>query len=257
VSWQTSAAGVRAFFYDRALLGKPHRDVLLIHLLAYLPLAAAAFAIPQFLPQIGRLRRTGDATGISWAWAALTSINNGAWLIYFELAHYWTALVPSVSATVLAAVLVAMLSRRVAVGPRSAVVVSGWAALLVAALALYGRVGLGAVLTGAFMFQVTPSIWAAYRTQRPTGISAGTWMLIFGELSCWLSFGFYKSDPRLIVLGCTGVTASILVLSRIAATRHRPWVRHFGGSDDRSLPFEFAFSLSQQDELSHGGAPPR
>jgi len=193
-----------------------------MQLLAYLPLAAAAFAIPQFLPQITRLRRTGDATGISWAWAALTSVNNGAWLIYFALAHYWTALLPSVSATVLAAVLLAMLSRRVEVRPRSPLVVSGWAALLVAALVLYGRDGLGAVLTGAFMFQVTPSIWAAYRTQRPTGISRGTWMLVFGELTCWMSFGVYRSDLRLIVLGCTGVTASILMLSRIVSTSTAP-----------------------------------
>jgi hypothetical protein len=215
-----------AFLDDRDWSRKPHRNVPLIHLLAFLPLAAAAFAIPQFLPQIGRLRKTGDVTGISWAWAALTSVDNGAWLIYFALAHLWTALVPSISATVLAAVLVAMLRRRVEVRPRSAVVVSGWAALLVAALALYGRGGLGAVLTGAFMFQVTPSIWTAYRTQRPTGISRGTWMLIFGELSCWMSFGFYESDPRLIVLGCTGVTATILMLGRIAATRHGPWIRH-------------------------------
>ena len=51
------------------------------------------------------------------------------------------------------------------------------------------------------------------------GVSGGTWLLIFCELSCWMSFGFYKSDPRLIILGCTGVTASILMLSRIAATR--------------------------------------
>jgi len=229
----------------------------LIGLLAYLPLAAAAFAIPQFLPQIARLRRTGDATGISWAWAALTSVNNGAWLIYFALAHYWAALVPSISATVLAAVLVAMLSRRVERAPRSAVIVSGWAALLVAALALDGRNGLGAVLTGAFMFQVTPSIWAAYRTHRPTGISRGTWMLVFGELSCWMSFGFYKSDPRLIVLGCTGVTASILMLSRTASSRNGPWIRHFVSSDDGSLPRELAFSMAQQDELSRGAASAR
>ena len=63
--------------------------------------------------------------------------------------------------------------------------------------------------------QVAPSIWTAYRTERPTGLSAGTWLLILGELSCWLTFGLYKSDPRLITLGLTGVTASVLMLARI------------------------------------------
>jgi uncharacterized protein with PQ loop repeat len=183
-------------------------------LLDYLPFAAAAFAIPQFLPQIVKLRRTGDPAGVSWAWAALTGVNNVAWLTYFTLAHYWTALVPSISATVLAGALATMLSLRVDVRLRSALVVAAWAALLFAGLALAGRVGLGTLLIGAFIVQVTPSIWAAYRTPRPTGISRGTWTLILGELSCWTAFGFHRSDPRLIVLGCSGVTAAVLMLGR-------------------------------------------
>ena len=188
-------------------------------ILDYLPFAAAGFAIPQFLPQIRRLRRTGDVAGVSWPWAALTSVNNAAWLTYFSLAHYWTALVPSISATALAGLLATLLTLRVKVRPRSVQVVSFWAALLVAAFAIGGRAGLGALLTGAFVLQVAPSVWTAYRTQRPTGIARGTWALIFGELSCWLTFGLHESDPRLIVLGCTGVAASILMLGRIESAR--------------------------------------
>lgn len=44
------------------------------------------------------------------------------------------------------------------------------------------------------MLQVIPSIWTAYRTNNPTGISRGTWLLIFGELFCWAIYGLYKSD---------------------------------------------------------------
>jgi hypothetical protein len=58
----------------------------------------------------------------------------------------------------------------------------------------------------------------AYRTARPTGISQGTWLLILGEVSCWTSFGVHKSDPRLMVLGFTGVAASLLMLGRIRRT---------------------------------------
>jgi uncharacterized protein with PQ loop repeat len=43
-----------------------------------LPLVAAVLATPQFLPQLLRLRRTGETTGVSWSWAALTSVNNAA-----------------------------------------------------------------------------------------------------------------------------------------------------------------------------------
>jgi uncharacterized protein with PQ loop repeat len=190
-------------------------------LLDYAPIAATCFAVPQFLPQIRKLAATRDTTGLSWSWAALTSVNNAAWVCYFTLARYPTALIPSSSATLLAGTLAVMLTRQGQARPRPAVLISTWAAMLVAAYSLAGRTGLGTLLTAAFVLQVTPSIWTAYRTPRPTGVSAGTWLLILGELTCWLTFGLHKSDPRLIALGATGVTASALMLTRIHRTSTR------------------------------------
>ena len=69
--------------------------------LSLLPLVAAILAVPQFLPQLARLRRTGETAGVSWSWAALTSVNNAAWAGYFAMSGFWTALVPAISATVL------------------------------------------------------------------------------------------------------------------------------------------------------------
>jgi hypothetical protein len=182
------------------------------------PIAAAAFAIPQFLPQLRKLRATDDTAGISWSWATLTSVNNAAWFAYFALSAYWVALVPSFSATLLAGALAAMLALRGQAKARPAVLISAWAALLAAAVTVAGRTGLGTLLTAAFVLQVSPSIWMAYRTARPTGISQGTWLLILGEVSCWTSFGVHKSDPRLMILGFTGVAASLLMLARIRRT---------------------------------------
>jgi uncharacterized protein with PQ loop repeat len=195
-----------------------------IHLLDCTSIVATAFAIPQFLPQILKLRATQDTAGVSWSWAILTSINNGAWIAYFALERYWTALVPATSATVLAGMLAVVLIRRGQATLRPSVLIGAWAALLVAAYPVVGRAGLGTLLTAAFFVQVAPSLWAAYRTARPTGISSGTWLLILGELSCWLVFGLYKSDPRLIALGVTGVIASTLILARIhrTSTREQP-----------------------------------
>jgi uncharacterized protein with PQ loop repeat len=188
------------------------------------PIAAAAFAIPQFLPQLLKLRATDDTAGISWSWATLTSVNNAAWLVYFALARYWTALVPASSATLLAGTLATMLALRGQVKARPAVLISSWAGLLIAGFTVAGRTGLGTLLTVAFILQVTPSLWTAYRTAHPTGVSRGTWLLILGELSCWTIFGVHKPDPRLITLGVTGVTASALMLIRIRRT----------GRDERS-----------------------
>lgn len=192
-------------------------------LLDYVPIAATVFAIPQFVPQIRKLAATRDTTGVSWSWAALTSVNNAAWIAYFALSRYWTSLIPSSSVTLLAAALAVMLTRRAQARPRPAILISAWAALLLAACGLTGRTGLGTLLTAAFVLQVTPSIWTAYRTPHPTGVSAGTWVLILGELGCFLIFGLHEHDPRLITLGSCGVTASALMLARIyRASTRRP-----------------------------------
>jgi uncharacterized protein with PQ loop repeat len=186
--------------------------------LDYAPFAAAAFAIPQFLPQIRKLLTTADTAGVSGSWATLTSVNNAAWLTYFALSGYWFALLPSSSATLLAGTLAFLLGKRGATNRRASVVTLGWAMLLTASLAVGGRTALGTLLTAAFVLQVAPQLWTAYRTARPTGISRGTWSLVLGELSCWAAFGIHRADPTLIVLGVTGVTVSVLMLLRIRYT---------------------------------------
>jgi len=187
-------------------------------LLSYAPIAAAAFAVPQFVPQIRRLRGTGDTAGLSWSWAALTCVNNAAWTAYFAFARYWTALFPSVSVALLAGLLAIMLTGRRGAGSRPLITAMGWGALLVTAGVVGDAAGLGTLLTAGFVGQVTPPLWSAYRTARPTGVSTGTWLLILAELACWLLFGVQKSDPRLITLGAAGVIASTLMLGRIRFT---------------------------------------
>jgi uncharacterized protein with PQ loop repeat len=186
-------------------------------MLDFLPVAAAVFGIPQYLPQILKLRRTGDTAGVSWSWATLTSIDNAAWLTYFLASGYWTAGLPSTAATVLAGTVSVLLVRRGALNRRAIPWICAWVILLALAALLGGRVALGTLLAAAFLIQVTPSLWTAYRTKHPTGISQGTWALVLGELSCWFTFGLWKSDPRLITLGTTGIAAGVLMLTRARA----------------------------------------
>jgi uncharacterized protein with PQ loop repeat len=191
-------------------------------LLGAAPIVAAGFAVPQFLPQIRKLLTTRDMAGVSPSWAALTSVNNAAWLAYFIMSRYWTALIPSTSATLLAGTLAVLLLRRRRPGPRPAALITAWAIILAAAGAAAGRPGLGTLLTAAFLLQVMPSLWTAYRTPRPTGISSGTWLLILGELTCWLTFGLHTADPRLITLGTSGIIVSTLMLARIYSADRFP-----------------------------------
>ncbi len=188
--------------------------------LEWLPVAATVFAVPQFLPQLVAVWRTGDTAGVSWSWAALTSVGNAGWFVYFALSAYWTALVPAIAATVLAGALAVLLASHGAVAPRAVAAVACWAALLVLTAMVTGHAGIGTVLTASFVLQVAPSVWTAYRTRDPSGISRGTWLLVLAELLCWGIFGLHVSDPRLTVLGWTGVAASLLMLARAWS----PWL---------------------------------
>src|SRR4029453_15429572 len=137
---------------------------------------------------------------------------------YFALSEFWTALVPSTSATLLAGALATILTVRGRAKVRPTVLIGTWTAFLVTGYTVAGRTGLGTLLTAAFVLQVTPSIWTAYRTERPTGISPATWMSLLAEPSCGRTFGIPKADPRLIALGITGIAASVLMLTRIHRT---------------------------------------
>jgi hypothetical protein len=106
------------------------------------------------------------------------------------------------------------IARSNAPGRRSVVLVTGWVLVLTASLLAGGRVGLGTVLSTAFVVQVAPAVWTAYRTQAPTGIATGTWLLVLGELTCWGIYGLHQGDRRLAVMGVTGVLAAGLMILR-------------------------------------------
>jgi hypothetical protein len=189
--------------------------------IAVLPVLATGFAVPQFVPQILKLRGTGDTAGLSTSWALLTGINNAAWFGYFAASRYWFALIPSSSAALLGGCLGIMLSRRHPPSRRSVVMITAWTVMVAAAASVDRRL-LAAVLTAAFLTQVVPAVVTAYRTRQPTGIARGTWLLILGELTCWAVFGAAKRDGPLIVLGATGVISALLMLHRTQATSPCP-----------------------------------
>jgi hypothetical protein len=193
-----------------------------------LPVAAALFAVPQFVPQIRKLRHTGDTVGLSAAWGLLTGVNNAGWFCYFATSRYWFALVPSSSASLLGGALGVAIARRCPLHPRTRNLIGIWVMVVLGA-ALLDRRALGAVLTAAFVVQITPALVAAYRTNHPTGISQATWLLILGEVSCWSVFGVVNRDGPLVVLGMTGVTSALAILHRARSTA-RPIIDGFGES---------------------------
>jgi hypothetical protein len=213
---------------------------------AFLPVVAAACAIPQFVPQIRKLRPTEDTAGLSTPWALLTGINNAAWFGYFAASRYWFALVSSSSASILGGGLGIMLQRRRPVPRRTVLLIAGWIAVLGGAAAVDRRL-LGAVLTGAFLIQVVPAVVTAYRTPNPTGIARGTWRLILAEVACWAVFGAAHHDGPLVVLGTTGMTTALLMLHR-AGTRS-------GGARGDGLTCRIRFQLRERQVTTRPDKP--
>jgi uncharacterized protein with PQ loop repeat len=180
--------------------------------LEILPLFATVAAVPQLLPQLIRLIRSRRPDGVSPAWANLTAASNVGWFAYFTSTELWTAMVPSATCSLLAAAIVVALAGA-GVRVRSGVAIgAGWLAVLAGAFLLGGPSGLGAVLTVAFLLQVTPSLRAAWRTARPVGVSRVTWGLIGVEVLCWGTVGVLDARLPLIILGATGSAAAAAML---------------------------------------------
>jgi metal-dependent amidase/aminoacylase/carboxypeptidase family protein len=183
--------------------------------LTLLPLAATVLAIPQYLPQVLRLRATGRTAGLAWSWAALSCVGNTAWAGYFVSSGHGTAAVPSSCCALLGGMLALMLARRGLATTHAGLAVAAWAAALVVAAVVGGSSALGVVLTATFAVQVAPQVYAVWTTD-PAGVSNATWLLVLGELVCWGAYGVVCADARLVTLGVLGVIACALVLSRTA-----------------------------------------
>ncbi|NIP82166.1 MAG: hypothetical protein GWM90_24270, partial [Gemmatimonadetes bacterium] len=69
---------------------------------------------------------------------------------------------------------------------------AAWVAVLAAVGAGGGWPLFGIVLGWSYAVQLSPSVWTAYRTDRPTGVSPGTWTLISVEGVLWGMYGWWN-----------------------------------------------------------------
>ncbi len=77
------------------------------------------------------------------------------------------------------------------------------------------------VLGLSFGLQLAPSLWTAYTTADPSGISSGTWWLGATEGVLWGYYGLYHADAGIITFSVVAAVGSVAMLSRVYATRPR------------------------------------
>ena len=182
-------------------------------------IAATIGTVTFLVPQIVKLIRTKDSTGVSTTWPALGFVTNVGWFVYVISQSLWAAMVAPFVTFLSYGVTLWALARTGRDLRASAVRGLGWAALLGTTAAVLGWAALGVVLGLSYGVMLAPSVWTAYRTEDPSGISPGTWWIGTVEAVLWGYYGVFHADAGIITFGIVGVLGSALMLIRYYTTR--------------------------------------
>ena len=143
--------------------------------LANIAVVAATIGTMTFLvPQIVKLIRTKDSSGVSSTWPALGFVINIGWFAYMIQNQHWVAVFAPFVTFISYAVILWALSRSGRILSASYVRGIVWTVLLIGVTVIYGWVVLGVVLGLSYAVQLTPSVWTAYQTSDPSGVSPAT-----------------------------------------------------------------------------------
>ncbi len=181
--------------------------------------AATVGTIAFLVPQISKLIRTGDSAGVSTTWAALGLVTNAGWFAYMINQSLWVA-IPAPLITMVAYALTMWALVRTGRDPRSSYLLGVvWGVLLMATALLAGWTTLGVVLGLSYGVMLTPSVWTAFRTADPSGISPGTWSIGIAEAFLWSYYGWFHSDVGILTFSVVGLVGSLVMLARYHSTR--------------------------------------
>jgi len=173
------------------------------------------------IPQIVKLVRTRDSHGVSSTWPALGFVTNVGWFVYLIAQALWAAIVAPLVTFISYAVTLWALARTGRDLRRSSLRGLAWASLLAVTTVIAGWDALGVVLGLSYGVMLAPSIWTAYRTPDPSGVSPGTWWIGLAEALLWGYFGLYHTDAGIITFGVVGIVGSSLMLVRYHTTRNQ------------------------------------
>ncbi len=182
---------------------------------------ATISTVTFLLPQIVKLVRTGNSDGVSTTWPALGFVINVGWFAYLIAQELWASIFAPFFTFLGYAVIMWAVGRTGRDLSTSYLRGAAAAGLLTATALLGSWETLGVVLGIAYGLVLAPSIWTAYRTSIPSGISPLTWWIGLVEALLWGYYGWFHSDRGIITFMVVGVMGSGLMLLRYYATRGR------------------------------------
>lgn len=183
---------------------------------ALLATVASLVFLARLLPQPLRTFRTGEVAGVSRLAAMNALVADGAWLLYGATAGVLAVWLVSMPAVLLSGWTLLLLRR--GIGWRDVAVASGWlAAVVVCALAG----ALPAALSLTVVVCCGPSVWSAFSTRRPIGLSRWTWWLALADATTWGAYGLAIGDRALQMYGVVLLATASAVLLRMRAVGAR------------------------------------
>ncbi|WP_291881906.1 PQ-loop repeat-containing protein [Cellulomonas sp.] len=187
------------------------------------------------VPQLVRVRTTGDVAGLSVAALLSSLVSAVGWGVYgVHLGDVWVV-AQSVAAFLptAATVLVALSAGASRAGMRVPAV---WASVLVTASGAAWRHGIGVVtvvLGCSVLWLVAPAALTAWRSADVSGIAGGTWALLAVNGLVTGAYGVVADVPANLVYAVAALTGAAAVLLRLHLARRAtgapalspPWTR--------------------------------
>jgi hypothetical protein len=178
--------------------------------------SATLLAVAGVVPQVRRLARCRDLTGVSVLGPMIGLVSEITWAAYVVDAELWSAgAEPVLMLVANATLLVAALRTGGRLGGAMAAAAL-WAAGMTAIGLAGGWATVGTALGVAYAVQVAPCLWSAYRAAAPTGVAAAAWIANLGEGGLWAAYGASCGDHALVLVGVVESAAALAILARIA-----------------------------------------
>ncbi|WP_432490803.1 SemiSWEET family transporter [Kineococcus gypseus] len=190
-------------------------------LIPSLGLAAAAVGIATGVPQIVRLLRSGDASGLSFSSSVLGALASGTWLAYGLLLLDPAQVLANAPGLACAVVTVVLAGRRLGVPLRRAgAAAAAWVPLGVGAHLAGGAALVGVLATVVSLVRMLPQVRTALGRGSLAGLAPGTFVLTQLSAVLWTAYGALTAQPSVVVCSAASAVLAGVVLARRCPPRH-------------------------------------
>ncbi|MFB9375506.1 SemiSWEET family transporter [Kineococcus gynurae] len=180
-----------------------------------LGLVAAGLGIVTGVPQVVRLLRTPDASGLSYPSAVLGVLSSSGWLLYGLQLLDPAQLVANVPGLLCALATLVLIARRLGLRlAPAALAAAAWAGVLTAATLLGGPVLVGIAATVVSLVKMLPQVLVVLSRTPLHGLAPGTFALTQLSATLWSVYGAATAQTSVTVCSVISLLLATVVLSR-------------------------------------------